>query len=560
VQSIHKLTAGDGYAYLTRQVAALDHTDRGHTGLADYYTQQGESPGTWLGSALADVGMQVGEVVTEDQMAALFAEGLHPNADAIRARMMTVGGTPGTPGTPAHLQAAREATRLGRPYDILDTAPAFRVEVGRAVAANKALGVPRDTPIAAAERARIRTDVGRAMFTQQYRRAPGNPRELSSFIARNSRQSTNAVAGYDLTFSPVKSVSALWAIAPQDVADQILAAHHAAVADTIGWLERKAIYTRGGHAGVQQLDTTGILAAAFDHRDSRAGDPDLHTHVAVSNKVRVRNPDGTPGRWLALDGRVLFKATVSSSERYNTRLESQLHARLGLTFTERSDACAAAAAGRRNVREIAGIPEELTQAWSSRRAAIDTRRAALAVQFQGDHGRPPTPIEAVKLAQQATLETRDAKHEPSSEADQRQVWRREAAGVLGGDRAVDDLARAVTAGRTRARPGAVTVGRKQVRDIVAATAAVVREHRSTWQVWHVRAEAERQVRAKAPAGADVDRLVERVVKGVLNPRQAIALTPGDAVTVPGRATPRRWRQRVRGRRQPAVHLRAGPGR
>ncbi len=533
MESIHKLTAGDGYAYLTRQVAALDDTDRGHTGLGEYYTQQGESPGTWLGSALADVDMQVGELVTEEQMAALFAEGLHPNADAIRARMMTLGGTPGTPGTPAHLQAAREATALGRPYDILDTAPAFRVEVARrAVAANTAVGAPRDTPLAAAERARIRTDVGRAMFTEQYGRAPGNPRELSSFIARNSRQSTNAVAGYDLTFSPVKSVSALWAIAPQDVADQIVAAHHAAVKDTIGWLEREAIYTRGGHAGVQQLDTTGVLAAAFEHRDSRAGDPDLHTHVAVSNKVRVRNADGTPGRWLALDGRVLFKATVSSSERYNTRLESQLHARLGLTFTERSDASAAAAAGRRSVREIVGIPEELATAWSSRRAAIDTRRAALAVQFQGDHGRPPTPIEAVKLAQQATLETRDAKHEPRSEADQRQVWRREAAAVLGGERAVDDLARVVTVTPAPARAGAVTVGRKQVRDIVAATAAVVREHRSTWQVWHVRAEAERQVRAQAPAGADVDRLVARVVRQVLDPRRAIALTPDDAVQVP----------------------------
>jgi len=280
---------------------------------------------------------------------------------------------------------------------------------------------------------------------------------------------------------------------------------------------------------VQQLDTTGVLAAAFEHRDSRAGDPDLHTHVAVSNKVRVRHADGTPGRWLALDGRVLFKATVSSSERYNTRLESQLHARLGLTFTERSDASAAAAAGRRSVREIVGIPEELATAWSSRRAAIDTRRAALAVQFQGDHGRPPTPIEAVKLAQQATLETRNAKHEPRSEADQRRVWRREAAGVLGGDRAVDDLARTVTTAPARRHP---RVGKKQVRDIVASTAAVVREHRSTWQVWHVPAEAERQVRAKAPAGADVDRLVEHVVREVLNPRQAIALTPGDAVVVP----------------------------
>ncbi len=537
MQSIHKLTAGDGYAYLTRQVAALDATDRGHTGLGDYYTQQGESPGTWLGSALADLDMQNGEPVTADQMAALFAEGLHPNADTITAELLAMASTP---HTPADLRAAREASLLGRPYNVLDTAPAFRVEVARqAAAANTALGLPRDTPLAAAERARIRTDVGRAMFTEQHGRPPANPRELSSFIARNSRQSTSAVAGYDLTFSPVKSVSALWAIAPAPVAEQILAAHHAAVKDTIGWLEREAIYTRAGHGGVQQLDTTGVVAAAFDHRDSRAGDPDLHTHVAVSNKVRVKNVDGTPGRWLAVDGRVLFKATVASSERYNTRLEAELHARLGLTFEERSDAAAAVAAGRRSVREVVGVPEELATAWSSRRAAIDTRRAALAVTFQSDHGRPPTPIEAVKLAQQATLETRDTKHEPRSETEQRRVWRGEAAVVLGGEQAVDDLARTITDppksvplfGSLRRR-GAVTVGERDVDDMTTATAAVVAEHRSTWQVWHVRAEAERQVRAQAPAGADVDRLVDRVVGEVLDPTRVVALTPADPVAVP----------------------------
>jgi hypothetical protein len=43
--SLHKLTAGYGYDYLTRQVAALDATEKGHTGLASYYTEQGESSG-----------------------------------------------------------------------------------------------------------------------------------------------------------------------------------------------------------------------------------------------------------------------------------------------------------------------------------------------------------------------------------------------------------------------------------------------------------------------------------------------------------------------------------
>ena len=58
----------------------------------------------------------------------------------------------------------------------------------------------------------------------------------------------------------------------------------------------------------------------------------------------------------------------------------------------------------------------LNQRWSTRRACIDARRGELVVQFQADHGRPPTPVEALHLAQRATLETRDAKHEPSSEA------------------------------------------------------------------------------------------------------------------------------------------------
>ena len=53
--SIHKLTAGSGYDYLTRQVAALDATEKGHLGLASYYTERGETPGVWLGSGLAGI-------------------------------------------------------------------------------------------------------------------------------------------------------------------------------------------------------------------------------------------------------------------------------------------------------------------------------------------------------------------------------------------------------------------------------------------------------------------------------------------------------------------------
>ncbi len=529
--SIHKLTAGDGYSYLTRQVATVDATDREHTGLGDYYSQRGESPGAWLGSALGDVDLHAGQEVTAEQMASLFAEGKHPNADAITRNLVTASG-----GRTAPKDIAT-AVALGRPFKLIDTAPAFRVQVAsRCAEVNAALGMPTDWPLTAVERAQIRTDVGQEMFADEYGRAPKDPRELSSFIARHSRAATTAVAGFDLTFTPVKSVSALWAIAPREVAKEIHAAHHAAVLDALAWLERDATYTRGGgDGGVQQLDTTGLLAATFDHRDSRAGDPDLHTHVAVSSKVRVRERHGsryTHGRWLALDGRVLYKATVTASERYNTRVEAELHRRLGVTFTERSDAAAAVAGGRRTIREITGLPEQLLTAWSSRRARIDVRRAQLAAGFQAAHGRPPTPIEAIKLAQQATLETRDAKHAPRSEAEQRRQWRAEAADVLGGDRAVTGLVASVTS----SRPGPVIpltgLDPAMVQSIVETTQRVVASDRSTWQVWHVRSEAERQARAQAPAGVDVDALVEHVVATVLDPAHSLPLTRADPVPVP----------------------------
>lgn len=41
----HKLSAGDGYTYLTRQVAAADDTHRGRGSLCAHYEQKGESPG-----------------------------------------------------------------------------------------------------------------------------------------------------------------------------------------------------------------------------------------------------------------------------------------------------------------------------------------------------------------------------------------------------------------------------------------------------------------------------------------------------------------------------------
>jgi uncharacterized protein YecT (DUF1311 family) len=138
------------------------------------------------------------------------------------------------------------------------------------------------------------------------------------------------------------------------------------------------------------------------------------------------------GRWLSIDGRVLFKAHVAASETYNTALEQHLRETSEVRFAERPGTDP----GKRPIREIVGVDPRLNQRWSTRRTHINTRRGELAIQFQQDHGRPPTPVEALHLAQQATLETRDAKHEPRSLTEQRTTWLSEAAAVLGGHGAV----------------------------------------------------------------------------------------------------------------------------
>ena len=504
VMSLHKLTAGEGYTYLTRQVAALDATERGLVGLGDYYSQRGEAPGVWAGRGLAGlVGVAVGQRVDETQMKALFGQGRHPEAERLEREARAAGRTP---------EQVRAAGALGQPF------PRFSPPVDglRArcatefAAANAAAGRPRDAPLPMEQRASIRGAVARSMFTDAYGRPPADARELSGFLAKASRPATTAVAGYDLTFSPVKSVSALWALAPREVADRIEAAHAAAVADTLSWLERSAVFTRLGAGGVRQVETTGLIAAVFTHRDSRAGDPDLHTHVAVSNKVQT--PDG---RWRALDGRPLFKANVAASERYNTRLEAHLSTALGLRFTERPEE-----AGKRAVREIVGLHVGLLAAWSSRRQAIDVRRGQLATAFQVAHGRPPTAVEAIALAQQATLETREVKHEPRSLAEQRTAWRRQALAVLGGPAELTEMLNRVLRGR-RQPPRGVTDAWVQG----AATRVLdnVSAARATWQVWHVRAEAERMVRAADLTPADVDAAVSQVTETALSPAMSIRL-------------------------------------
>jgi len=172
--------------------------------------------------------------------------------------------------------------------------------------------------------------------------------------------------------------------------------------------------------------------------------------------------------------------------------------------------------------------------------AAARKRAQLSATFQTDHGRPPTPTEALALAQQANLQTRAAKHEPRSYARQREAWRAEAVGVLGGQARLHYLVRdALAGGRQRGlgrpdRPPAARVTRRWIEEAAATVLNTVSRERATWQAHHIRAEAERHARTAGVRYADVDRAVDQTVAEALSPAHSTLLAERDPITAAGR--------------------------
>jgi TrwC relaxase len=94
----------------------------------------------------------------------------------------------------------------------------------------------------------------------------------------------NAVPAFDVVLRPTKSVSILYGLGNPEVGRAVLAAHHAGVQEAVAYLDGH-LGTRRRHGGVQRVSGQGLLAVGFDHRTSREGDPLLHTHLVVANRV-----------------------------------------------------------------------------------------------------------------------------------------------------------------------------------------------------------------------------------------------------------------------------------
>lgn len=423
--TIHRLTAGDGYKYLLRHIASGDVDRRMATSLTAYYTASGYPAGRWLGSGLSWLGagqLVPGSEVSEEQMAALFGRAQDPLT----------------------------GHSLGRPY------PTFKTPSERIQDQIRAL----DPRLGESER---------QVEIEQIRR-------------RAMRQKTQqAVAGFDLTFSPVKSVSALWATTDVGTQEQIVAAHHDAIHDVVKLIEQHAAFTRTGDHGVVQLDVRGLIAAAFDHWDTRSGDPQLHTHIVIANRVQ-----GLDGDWRTLDSRTLHRSIVAMSEIHNVFVADNLSRRLGVNWELRERG-----SQRNPAFELDAVPDELIREFSARTEQIETNLTTL-LDERGDHIHPPSRREMYVLRQQATLMNRPPKHMASPLAALMAQWRTRADQAIGSD-AVAAIQRSLEQAGNRPL-AAADLSPETIEAYGASTVLTIQTKRATWNRWNLLAEAARQTR------------------------------------------------------------------
>jgi len=426
--SMRVMSAGDGYKYLLRTVAAADGDRSLSTPLTRYYAEAGTPPGQWLGSGLPGLGdgrLTAGDEVSEAQLQLLVGMGRDPLT-----------------GDP-----------LGLAF------PAYKSMAERVEARTADL----DPELGPVERGR----------------------QVAQIEAEEAeRASRRGVAGFDFTFSIPKSASAVWAVADAGTQALIGVAHHAAVAEVVAFMEREVAATRtgatAGDGAVAQVDVTGLVATAFDHFDSRAGDPHLHTHVVISNKVQTT----LDGRWRSLDGRPMHAAVVALSELHEAVFADRMTRTFGVEWEARD-----MGRDRNPAWAITGVPEELVAEFSTRAKHIDAATDDLIAEYVDKHGRRPSPATIMKLRAQATLTTRPEK-QVRSLAELTDTWRTRATAMLGQDATA--WARSVTENPEALLLRADDIPLDVIAELGGAVVGAVGEKRSTWRRWNLMAEASRQ--------------------------------------------------------------------
>ncbi|GAA2098408.1 MobF family relaxase [Nocardioides furvisabuli] len=466
--SMRVMSAGRGYDYLLKSVVRGDRSMGAASPLTRYYTEEGTPPGRWLGSGLHALGngeIRRGDEVTPQQLALLLGSGRDPAT-----------------GEP-----------LGRAF--------LEYEGLKARVAARVSNLPRD-------------------LSDEQRR------EAAATIAREEVAvgTRRAVAGYDFTFSVPKSVSALWGVADEGAQALILEAHHQALYEVVAFLEREVATTRrgvdAGDGAVAQADIVGIVGTAYDHWDSRLGDPQLHTHVVISNKVKTAED----GRWRSLDGRPLHAAVVALSAHYNAVLADRMTRTFGIEWEQRDRG------KNHNVAwELEPVPESLIHEFSGRSRMVDEETDRLIGEYVARHGRRPSATRIVELRAKATLSTRPEKVIRSL-FDLATEWRERAHPILGAS-AVEWARRITAVPIARPTLRADDIPLDAVAEVGASVVGAVSEKRSTWRHWNLWAEASRQTMGWRFASVEDREAVIGLVVDAAK-QESLSLTPAELTSSP----------------------------
>lgn len=502
MMSIHRISAGDGYEYYTKEVASADERRENKQELGNYYLKSGAPAGVWAGTAIKEH-FQISGEVTEQQMRDLFGSGKRPDAQQIREAKDGV--------------VDERNLLLGRPFA---SYPQFRQEFQLAVRdAEARFEQDNGRKPVGKELNDLRFGVARDMFQQDRNRPAMTDADVARFMHTQLTKDAQAVAGFDLTFSVPKSVSVAWALGDKETRQKIEKAHTDAVLSTVDYLEADVIGSRAGRNGVRRVGTDGIMAARFRHYDSRAGDPQLHDHLVVSNKVFCPASPSEPGKgvWRTIDSKALFKATVATSERYNVALMKNLADALGMTFEERGGDN-----GQAPKMEIADVDDALIEQFSTRRMTIRGRLDELVDDYKKRHGHEPSRKTRMQLAQRATLETRTAKDHVAL-PERMQTWREQT-----------DVRFTADQFRHTNNGEAETIRTPGVDDAELArrTVTALEQRRATWTRRHIQAEAARQLaQANGNHPAEADR-IDLITTRVIDDEQMIRLSTPEPILEP----------------------------
>jgi conjugative relaxase-like TrwC/TraI family protein len=379
----------------------------------EYFSGHGESPGRYVGAAAAASGLS--GVATAEQVRAMF-RGQDPATGEQRCQpLLRADSRSKLPAGPL-LAALRQHADAQGVTDLagLARSKALAGDV-RAVEAACRAGGARRVKVETAERlCRMLLKVDpRSLYGEAF---------AAAWQHRGKRIDAR-VAAFDLCFSSPKSVSLLAAGGGAQRRQQVNEARAAALAAAVAYLEAHAVGVRREHNGTDRYQVNGgLLAVAFEHRSSRAGDPQAHAHVLVQNAAL-----GPDGRWSALDSDRLYAHLMAADHLYLAVERAELTRRLGVGWT--------AVDRRSGAAEILGLDDrELLRQFSKRSEEIDDWLAA--------HG-----LAGIKASSAAAVATRQPKQHGESEEQLYARWERELA-----DHGITTERLAEVCGSERGRP------------------------------------------------------------------------------------------------------------